>query len=214
MHHHSKVHRHATSTTLRCEAASLLSEWGKALPKHKAWIDIDPTRRSCRLLRAHPRLIRPEGRKSGATLCNGGWPSHHHSSWTSKQLQFQRKAAHRLPSGAACRAAWKAVSRGREREHRAWKRTLDNPAARTGWELHLLDDAHWQRKLQQHFQGIFCKAPAERARARLHATHTALTAACKQQRWRPFTDDDLRLATTTWQVGKATGPRSPQGFST
>ena len=99
----------------------------------------------------------------------------------SNQLRAQRRAAHRLPIGAASRA-WKAVSRARKQELRAWlqhnihrasqmdwraKRTLDNHQARQGWEHHLLDDVRWQHNLHKHFSGIFHKAPMERTRARL-----------------------------------------------
>ena len=85
-----------------------------------------------------------------------------------------RKAAQRLAhSDPASRTAWKAVSRARKQEHRAWlqsnthkasqadwraKRTVDRHTARKGWEHALLDDPCWQRKLTQHFTGIFCNA--------------------------------------------------------
>ncbi|CAE6934778.1 unnamed protein product [Symbiodinium sp. CCMP2592] len=62
MHHHSKVHKHAISTTIRHphsaskakfisahlrhhataeQATALVSEWGAHMPKHKAWIGLD-----------------------------------------------------------------------------------------------------------------------------------------------------------------------------
>ena len=82
------------------------------------------------------------------TKAGGGHDRFHESN----QLRAQRGAAHQLPTGAASRAAWKAVSRARKQELRAWlqhnihrasqmdwraKRTLDNHQARHGWEHHL-----------------------------------------------------------------------------
>ena len=99
------------------------------------------------------------------TITGGGHDRFHESN----QLKAQRQAAHRLPAGAAGRAAWKAVSRARKQEIRAWlrnnihrasqmdwraKRTLDNHQARQGWEHHLLDDIHWQRSLHKHFNNV------------------------------------------------------------
>ena len=86
------------------------------------------------------------------------------------------------------------------------KRTLDNHQARHGWEHHLLDDVRWQHNLHKHFSGIFHKAPMERSWARLQATRIALTRACKQCPWKPFSRQELEMAATTWKRGKSTGP--------
>ena len=62
MHHHSQLHTHAISTTIRCphtaarcryiaahlphhatveQTAALMAEWGQTMPKHKAWLGMD-----------------------------------------------------------------------------------------------------------------------------------------------------------------------------
>ncbi|CAE7456901.1 unnamed protein product [Symbiodinium sp. CCMP2592] len=137
----------------------------------------------------------------------------------SKQLQAQRRAVHRLPQGGqAARTAWKAVSRARKQEQRAWqqanidraswraKRSLDHHSSRQGWEHRLLDDVHWQKHLTQHFRSIFHKVPQSHTAAKLHVLREALTRACKHAPWQPFTEGELQLATATWVWGKSTGP--------
>ena len=78
--------------------------------------------------------------------------------------------------------------------------------ARVGWEHRLTDDPRWRAQLVEHFGGIFAKAPAARSKRRLGETRAALTVLCKHTPWRPFTVDDLQLATRTWKNNKATGP--------
>ena len=140
----------------------------------------------------------------------------------SKQLQAQRRAAQRMgQEGGAARTAWKAVSRARKQEQRAWqqanvlrasqmdwraKRTLEHHSSRQGWEHRLLDDSRWQDKLRRHFEGTLFRTPQSSTAARLQDIRAALSKACKQHRWRPFTEEELRLATATWHRGKATGP--------
>ena len=97
--------------------------------------------------------------------------------------------------GGAARTAWKAVSRARKQEQRAWqqanvlrasqmdwraKRTLDHRNSRQGWEHHLLDDIRWQDKLKRHLESIFLRAPQSSTAARLQDTRAALSKACKQ----------------------------------
>ena len=94
-----------------------------------------------------------------------------------KQLQAQRRAAQRMgQEGGAARTAWKAISRARKQEQRAWqqanvlrasqmdwraKRTLDHHSSRQGWEHRLLDDSHWQGQAPAAFRGHFPSDPAK-----------------------------------------------------
>ena len=78
--------------------------------------------------------------------------------------------------GGAARTAWKAISRARKQEQRAWqqanvlrasqmdwraKRTLDHHSSRQGWEHRLLDDSHWQGQAPAAFRGHFPSDPAK-----------------------------------------------------
>ena len=131
------------------------------------------------------------------------------------------RAQARQATGGNARDLWKRVSRQRKKEFRAWHgelakqasqanwgayRAIQQTKARVGWQHALMDDARWQANLTDHFRGIFAKAPAQRTRRRLHDTRQALTKLCKHTQWRPFTGDELQLATRTWQRNKATGP--------
>ena len=138
----------------------------------------------------------------------------------SHSLKALRKQAHQAAGGTA-RQLWKQVSRQRQREYRQWHgglvaaastthwgayRTLNQLRARVGWEHHLTDHPKWRERLTDHFQGIFAKAPAATTAHRLQGTRRALEVLCKHTPWRPFTLDDLQLATRTWKNNKATGP--------
>ena len=138
----------------------------------------------------------------------------------SQEVRLLRAQA-RQATGATARDLWKQVSRQRKREHRAWHgdlvlqasqanwgayRAIQQTKARGGWHHALMDEADWQAKLTAHFKGIFAKAPSMRTRRRLQDTRQALTHLCKHTQWRPFTGDELQLATRTWQRNKATGP--------
>ncbi|CAE7382151.1 unnamed protein product, partial [Symbiodinium sp. CCMP2592] len=140
----------------------------------------------------------------------------------SPALRLLRRQARGAPAHQA-REAWKAVTRLRQQEVRAWhkhlvnkasqanwraKRAFDMTQARTGWHHHLVDAEGWQEKLVGHFASIFAKAPAERTARNIADTRRALTLLCKHTPWRPFTGEDLRFATRTWKRGKAAGPDS------
>ena len=138
----------------------------------------------------------------------------------SNELKEARRQAHRT-TGDQARALWKQVSKARKREHRAWfgglvtaasktdwgaYRAVGQLRARVGWQHKLTDDPRWQEHLATHFKGIFAKAPTQRTLRRLGDTRRALTRLCKSTPWKPFTVDDLQLATRTWKKHKATGP--------
>ena len=138
----------------------------------------------------------------------------------SPSLKAARKQAHQA-SGATARHLWKQVARQRKQEYRQWYgglvaaastthwgayRTLGQLRNRVGWEHQLTDHPRWKQQLEQHFGGIFAKAPAAASTRRIQGTRKALEILCKHTPWRPFTHDDLQLATRTWQNNKATGP--------
>ena len=138
----------------------------------------------------------------------------------SSTLRQARRRAQQAPQHAA-RDLWKQVAKLRKKEFRQWHgglvaaasqshwgayRTLNHYHARVGWQHGLTDDPQWKMHLRDHFSSIFAKAPAARTRRRLGDTRQALTRLCKHQPWRPFTGDELQLATRTWKNGKAAGP--------
>ena len=138
----------------------------------------------------------------------------------SSSLKAARKHAHQAAGGAA-RQLWKQVSRQRKQEYRRWHgglvadastshwgayRALNQLKHRVGWEHQLTDQPRWQRQLANHFQSIFAKATAATTTRRIGGTRRALEVLCKHTPWRPFTHDDLQLATRTWKNNKATGP--------
>ena len=153
----------------------------------------------------------------------------------SSQLKAQRRAAHRLPAGAASRAAWKAVSRACKQELRGCNIIFTEPAKWTGEPRERSTTAKHGKDGSTTFSTTYTgnavctsisatsstkhrwsarkpvykqRAPPLRGRtqARLQATHAALTRACKQRSWRPFSKQELELATTTWKRGNSTGP--------
>ena len=138
----------------------------------------------------------------------------------SSALKLARQQAHRAPPQDA-RAAWKQVNRMRKQELRAWHnnlvvrasqidwyayRTLSHLQRRDGWHHKLVDEGDWKQKMKTHFEGIFAKAPKARTARQLGDTRRALTALCKVTKWRPFTLDELKVATIKWKSGKSTGP--------
>ncbi|CAE7500648.1 pol, partial [Symbiodinium sp. KB8] len=138
----------------------------------------------------------------------------------STALKMARKQAHASPAQDA-REAWKKVNRMRKQELRAWHnnlvvrasqvdwyayRTLSHLQRREGWHHKLVDEERWRETMRKHFEGIFAKAPKARTAKRLGDTRRALTALCKVTKWKPFTLDDLKVATVKWKSGKSTGP--------
>ena len=138
----------------------------------------------------------------------------------STALKMARQQAHKAPPQDA-RDAWKRVNRMRKQELRAWHgnlvvrasqidwyayRTLSHLQRREGWHHKLIDEGDWKQTMVTHFKGIFAKAPKARTARRLGDTRQALTALCKVTRWRPFTLDELKVATVKWKSGKSTGP--------
>ena len=140
----------------------------------------------------------------------------------SKQLQAQRRAAQRMgQEGGAARTAWKAISRARKQEQRAWQQANVLRASQMDWRAKRTLDHHtagrdgstvsWTTATGRTSSGGISRAssfrtPQSSTAARLQDIRAALSKACKQHRWRPFTEEELRLATATWHRGKATGP--------
>ena len=138
----------------------------------------------------------------------------------STALKMARKQAHGSPPQDA-REAWKKVNRMRKQELRAWHnnlvirasqvdwyayRTLSYVHRREGWHHKLVDAGDWKQTMTKHFEGIFAKAPKSRTARLLGDTRRALALLCKITPWRPFTLDDLKVATVKWKSGKSTEP--------
>ena len=138
----------------------------------------------------------------------------------STALKMARQRAHQAAPHEA-REAWKRVNRMRKQELRAWHgnlvvrasqidwyayRTLSHLQRREGWHHKLVDEGNWKQTMAAHFKGIFAKAPSRRTARQLGDTRKALTALCKVTPWRPFTIDELKVATVKWKSGKSTGP--------
>ena len=103
LHHHSKVHRHAISTTIRCQhsgaktrllsahlphhaslelTAVLLSDWGHGVPKGKVWLGIDANETFTSRLqrRGHRSHTQPGEKRSYTASSSGGLSSHRSTS--------------------------------------------------------------------------------------------------------------------------------------
>ena len=138
----------------------------------------------------------------------------------SKQLVQMRQQAHQATPGGAARQAWKAVSKQRKQEHRAWQKQLAEQAANLnwralralqqvrshrGWHLPLTDDPNWRHNLSKHMTGIFAKA-TPMGGPRVEALKRAIRLQCKTTPWRAFTMHELCVTSHGWERNKSTGP--------
>ena len=122
----------------------------------------------------------------------------------SSQLKAQRRAAHGLPAGAASRAAWEAVSRACKQELRGCNIIFTEPAKWTGEPREHSTTAKHGKDGSTTFSTTYTgnavctsiSATMERTQACLQATRAALTRACKQRSWRPFSKQELELNCT------------------
>ena len=138
----------------------------------------------------------------------------------SQELKQLRREARRQPPGGERRKQWKDVYRLQKKERRQWQRDLQEQAVQGNWlaarsleqrptvkwEHRLLDDPNWREKLQEHFEGIFCKKSREEVDEALNKIRWRLTLKCKHTVWTPFDVEELRMAAANWSRGKSTGP--------
>ncbi|CAE7572889.1 unnamed protein product [Symbiodinium microadriaticum] len=155
---------------------------------------------------------------SKAITCPGRGTNKFHESSQLKQL---RQTAQQSPPGPAAREAWKAVSRRRKQEHRAWSkqqaqqaaqldwkslRSLQTNSSHKGWQLYLQDDPRWEQQLHSHMEGIFAKPPPPRGSHRMDELRRQLRRRCKHTDWVPFTMEELLHTSHGWAKNRSTGP--------
>ncbi|OLP90095.1 Retrovirus-related Pol polyprotein from type-1 retrotransposable element R2 [Symbiodinium microadriaticum] len=141
----------------------------------------------------------------------------------SKSMKRMRHHILQMTPGDERKELWKQLARQRREEHRAWlkqkltqagkqhwrdKQAVDNEKCNNAWELRLRSDDRWRDTLVKHFGGIFDKSDSALVDLRFAVIFHRLTAQCKQARWRPFSEEELKAVRKRWKNSKACGPDS------